>query len=137
MLCAVCKECKLDALNYGRGERISKGIGDVVRADLGYRIRTSQESTTSKCSRPEEATRDQWVTGRKTRNVVTDVTTACTNETTHDGVGVQCIGSDGAGELGRSVKFRSMPVVPGVELRKSTLMTPPRATGSLNGLLIS
>ncbi|CAM9373444.1 unnamed protein product [Choristocarpus tenellus] len=71
----------------------------------------------------DERSRDKRVYGLKTKNEVTDATAAYIDQMVREGIPVQCISGDGAGELGRSLKFQRMLANNGTRWRK----TPPRA----------
>ncbi|CAM9795024.1 unnamed protein product, partial [Choristocarpus tenellus] len=71
-----------------------------------------------------ESSRDKRVYGLKTKNAVTDATAAYIDQMTREGIQVQCISGDGAGELGRLVKFQRMLVNNGTQWRRSPPRTP-------------
>ncbi|CAN0444337.1 unnamed protein product, partial [Discosporangium mesarthrocarpum] len=110
MRCAVCKECKSEALSYGPGGRSPKTIGEVVHTDLEEPF--TPDVTWMKYVQVfvDEGSRDKRVIGLKTRDAATDATASYLDDMARDGVVAKCISGDGAGELGRSVKFQRMLV---------------------------
>ena len=72
----------------------------------------------------DEATRDKRVRGLKTKDSATDATAHYIDEMAREGVAVKCISGDGAGELGRSVKFQRMLANRGIRWRSSPPRTP-------------
>ncbi|CAM9672987.1 unnamed protein product, partial [Choristocarpus tenellus] len=72
----------------------------------------------------DESSRDKRVYGLKTKNAATDATAAYIDQMAREGIPVKCIGGDGAGEVGRSVKFQMMLANNGTRWRKSPPRTP-------------
>ncbi|CAN0497107.1 unnamed protein product [Discosporangium mesarthrocarpum] len=126
MRCAVCKECKSEALSYGRRGRSPKTIGEVVHTDLKGPFTPDVTGMKYFQVFVDEASRDKRVIGLKRRDAATDATASYIDDMARDGVVVKCISGDGAGELGRSVKFQRMLVNKGIRWRKS----PPRTLQS-------
>ena len=56
----------------------------------------------------DETTRDRPIRGLKTREAATDAPASYIDKMALEGVAIKCISRDGAGELGRSVKFQRM-----------------------------
>ena len=56
----------------------------------------------------DDATRDKRIRGLKTRDAAADATANDIDEMAREGVAIKCISGDGAGELGKSVKFQRM-----------------------------
>ncbi|CAM9685456.1 unnamed protein product, partial [Choristocarpus tenellus] len=77
----------------------------------------------------DNSSRDKRVYGLKTKNSATDSTAAYIDQMAREGIPVKCISGDGAGELGRSMKFQRMLANNGTRRRKS----PPRTLQS-NGI---
>ncbi|CAN0051008.1 unnamed protein product, partial [Choristocarpus tenellus] len=115
--CETCKECKSEALSYQRGGRTPKQPGEVVHTDW----RDHQYFQVF----VDESSRDKRVYGLKTKNAATDATAAYIDQMAREGIPVKCISGDGAGELGRSVKFQRMMLANnGTRWRKSPPRTP-------------
>ena len=72
----------------------------------------------------DEATRDKRIRGLKKRHAATDGTANYIDKLAREGVVIKCISGDGAGDLGRSVKFQPMPADLGIKWRTSRPRTP-------------
>ncbi|CAM9476000.1 unnamed protein product, partial [Choristocarpus tenellus] len=122
--CETCKECKSEALSYQRGGRTPKQPGEVVHTDLAGPFKADITGHQYFQVFVDESSRDKRVYGLKTKNAATDATAAYIDQMTREGIPVKCISGDGAGELGRSVKFQRMLANNGTRWRKSPPKTP-------------
>ncbi|CAN0458939.1 unnamed protein product [Discosporangium mesarthrocarpum] len=123
MQCSVCKECKAEALSYGRGGRSPKTIGEVVYTDLEGPFNADVTGMRYFQVFVDEVSRDKRVFGLKTKDTAAAATTAYLDNMAR-GVPVKCISGDGAGELARSVRFQRMLADRGIKWRKSPPYTP-------------
>ncbi|CAM9556873.1 unnamed protein product [Sphacelaria rigidula] len=124
MRCSVCKECKSEALSYGRGGRSPRAPGEVVHIDLEGPFHANVTGMKYFQVFVDETSRGKHVVGLKTRDVATVATGAYIDEMAREGVVIKCISGDGAGELGRSVKFQRMLTNRGIKWRNSPPRTP-------------
>ena len=124
MRCSVCRECKSQALSYGRGGRSPKMPGEIIHTDLEGPFHPDITGMKYFQVFVDEATRDKRVRGSKTKDSATDATGHYIDEMAREGVAVKCISGDGAGELGRSVKFQRMLANRGIRWRSSPPRTP-------------
>ena len=102
MRCTECREHKSQALSYEIGGRRPKTPGEVIHIDLEGPF--YPEATEMKYFQVyvDEAARDKRIRGLKTR----DATENYIAEMAREGLALKCISGDGAGEIGRSVKFQ-------------------------------
>ncbi|CAM9813240.1 unnamed protein product [Choristocarpus tenellus] len=122
--CETCKEYKSEALSYQRGGRTPKQPGEVVHTNLAGPFKVDITGHQYFQVYVDESNRDKRVYGLKTNNTATDATAAYIDQMAREGIPVKCISGDGAGELGRSVKFQGMLVNNGTQWRKSPPRTP-------------
>ena len=127
---SVCRECKSQVLSYARGGRSPKPPREVIHTDLEGPFHPDVTGMKYFQMCVDEATRDRHIVGLKTRGTATGATTNYINEMAPEALAVKCISGDGAGELGRSVKFQRMLANRGVRWRSS----PPRMPQS-NGII--
>ncbi|CAN0455718.1 unnamed protein product, partial [Discosporangium mesarthrocarpum] len=120
MQCSVCKECKAEALSYGRGGRSPKTIGEVLHTDLEGPFNADVTGMRYFQVFMDEASRHKRVFGLKTKDAAAAATTAYLDDMTREG----CISGDGAGELARSVRFQRMLADRAIKWRKSPPYTP-------------
>ncbi|CAN0439419.1 unnamed protein product [Discosporangium mesarthrocarpum] len=123
MQCSVCKECKAEALSYGRGGRSPKRIGEVVHTDLEGPFNADVTGMRYFLVFVDEASRHKRVFELTTKDAAAAATTAYLDDMAR-GVPVTCISGDGAGELARSVRFQRMLADQGIKWRKSPPYTP-------------
>ena len=131
MRCSVCREFKSQALSYARSGRSPKPPGEVIYTDLEGPFHLDVTGMKYFPVFVDETTRDKRIVGLRTRYPATDATAYYIDEIAREGLAVKCISGDGAGELGRSVKFQCMLANRGVRWRSS----PPRTPQS-NGCLL-
>ena len=124
MRCSVGKECQSEALSYGRGGKSLKVPGDVVRTDLEGPSHADVTGMKYFQVFVDEASRDKYVVGLKIRDAAIDATGVYIDEMAREGVAIKCMSGDGAGELGRPVKFQRMLANRGIKWRNSPPRTP-------------
>ncbi|CAM9753310.1 unnamed protein product, partial [Sphacelaria rigidula] len=124
MRCSVCKECKSEALSYGRGGRSPEAPLEVVHTDLEGPFNADITGMKFLQIFVGEASRNKNVVELKTRDAATDPTGAYIGEKVRGGVTIKCFSGDGAGELGRSVIFQRMLTNRGIKWRYSSPRTP-------------
>lgn len=101
--CSVCKECKWEALDYGRSGRSCKVVREVLHTDIEANSH-HDVSGMSLHVLVDEASRNKH--GFTTRDSATDQTGVYIDEMACEGVAFKFICEDCAGELGRSVKVQ-------------------------------
>ena len=74
MRCAVCRECKSQALSYGRGDRSPKAPREVIHTDLEGPFHPGVTGMKYFQVFVDEASPDKRVAGLKTRDAATDAT---------------------------------------------------------------
>ncbi|CAN0496069.1 unnamed protein product, partial [Discosporangium mesarthrocarpum] len=76
MQCSLCKECKAEALSYGRSGRSPKSIGEVVHTDLEGPFNADVTGMRYFQVFVDEASRHKRVFGLKTKDAAAAATTA-------------------------------------------------------------
>ena len=89
MRCAVCRECKSQALSYGRGGRSPKVSGQVIHTDLEGPFHPDVTGMKYFQVFVDEASRDKRVAGLKTRDAAVDATANYINEMAREGVAIK------------------------------------------------
>ncbi|CAM9595221.1 unnamed protein product [Sphacelaria rigidula] len=105
MRCGVCKECKSEALSYGRGSRSPKAPREIVHTGLQGPFHADTTGMKHFYVFVDEVSRDKHAVGLNTRDAATDDTGAYIDEMAREGVAIKCISGDGAKGLGQSVRY--------------------------------
>ena len=129
MRCTVCRECKPQALSYEIGGRVSKTPAEVIHTNPERPFHPDVTGMKYFQVFVDDATRDKRIRGLKTRDAAADATANDIDEMAREGVAIKCISGDGAGELGKSVKFQRMLADRGIRW----ISSPPR-TPQYNGI---
>ncbi len=104
--CRICKEAKSTVPHYQRGTRSIKRLGEVVHVDLVGPFLPDMHRFTYLMVFIDEATRHKCIFGLRTKDEVYKPLQPHQEGMMLKGVNVEYIRRDGAGELGRSSKFR-------------------------------
>ncbi|CAM9213967.1 unnamed protein product, partial [Discosporangium mesarthrocarpum] len=119
-----CKECKSEALSYGRGVRSPKLVGEVVHTDIAGSFAQDLNGIKYVQVFVDEASRDKRVYGLKTKDAATSATKAYLDTMARKGVNVKIISAVGAGEFGRSAQFLQLLTECKVRWHQSPPRTP-------------
>ncbi len=104
--CRICREEKSTIPHYQKGTRSVKNNGEMVHVDLVGPFIPDMNGCTYLMVFIDEASRFKSVFGLKTKDEAYKQLKTYQEGMQLMGVTVECIRGDGAGELGRSVKFR-------------------------------
>jgi len=123
--CNTCKECKSEALSYGRGGRMPKTQpGELVHTDIEGPFKPDVNGFKYFQVFVDEATRDKRVIGLRTKDAAIAATKSYLDTMRQLDVPVKTLSGDGAGELGRSLRFQRMLTDNNVSWRKAPPYTP-------------
>ncbi len=104
--CRICKESKLTVPHYQRGTRSIKRPGEAVHVDLVGPFNPDMYGCAHLMVFIDEASRHKSVFGLRTKDEAHKQLRPYQEGMQLLGVKVECVRGDGAGELGRSSKFR-------------------------------
>ncbi len=104
--CRICKEAKSTIPHYQRGTRSIKQNGEVVHVDLAGPFSPDMNGCTYLMVFVDETSRYKCAFGLRTKGEAHKQLKTYKDGMSLKGVTVKCIMGDGAGELGRSAKFR-------------------------------
>ncbi len=104
--CRICKESKSTVPHYQRGTRSIKRPGEVVHVDLVGPFIPDMYKITHLMVFVDEASRHKCIFGLRTKDEAYRQLQPYQEGMQLKGVKVKCIRGDGAGQLGRSTKFR-------------------------------
>lgn len=105
--CAVCHECKPQALSYGRDGRNPKTSMELMYTDLEGSFHWDVTEMKNFQVFTDENTRDECVRRLMTRDVAVNTTAGYIEEMAREGMEIKCINGDRAGEHERSTSFNA------------------------------
>ncbi len=104
--CRICKEAKSTVPHYQRGTRSIKKTGEIVHVDLVGPFTPDMDGHTYLMVFVDEATRFKSVWGLRTKDQAYTSLKPYINDMQLQGITIDTIRGDGAGELDRSSIFR-------------------------------
>lgn len=106
--CSVCRGSKSEALSYGRGEKTPETLGEVIHTDIEGHLRPERHGMRNFIVFTNEGSRGKGVIALRTHEPAVEATGHYPGRILREGLSVEYISGDGAGELRRVGKFLKM-----------------------------